>query len=99
MLAKGNEYLEEATKTVFRMSAEDLVIKRCRDREDYYADIRSYQKEIAKVTAERDAVHLAMVEKEATIVEQGLLIEEQKAEIDKMKKEIERLKEQKQENM
>lgn len=52
MLAEKNKYIEEAAKTVYRMSAEEQVIKRCRDREDYYSDIRSYQKEIAKKDAQ-----------------------------------------------
>ncbi|MBO5372579.1 MAG: Rpn family recombination-promoting nuclease/putative transposase [Lachnospiraceae bacterium] len=84
MLAKQSEYLEEATKTVFRMSAEDLVIKRCRDREDYYADIRSYQKAVAK----RDAL---IEEKDATIAEL-------RAEREEMLEEIERLRKLEQEN-
>lgn len=64
MLAKKNEYMEEATKTVFRMSAEEEVIKRCRDREDYYSDLRSYEKEIAKKDAEIVALTEEKVKKD-----------------------------------
>ena len=66
MLAEKNEYLKETAQTVFRMSAQEEVIKRCRDREDYYADLRSYQKAIAKmetVIEEKDAI-IASMEKQ-----------------------------------
>lgn len=46
MLASKNEYLREASETIFRMSADDLVRKRCRDREEYYQDLRSYERKI-----------------------------------------------------
>lgn len=35
MLASKNEYLREASETIFRLSAEEMVRKRCRDREEY----------------------------------------------------------------
>ncbi len=46
MLASKDEYLQEASETIFRMSADDLVRKRCRDREEYYQDLRSYERKI-----------------------------------------------------
>ncbi len=46
MLASTNEYLQEASDTIFRMSADDLVRKRCRDREEYYQDLRNYERKI-----------------------------------------------------
>lgn len=46
MLAPTNEYFQEASDTIFRMSADDLVRKRCRDREEYYQDLRNYEKKI-----------------------------------------------------
>lgn len=41
-----NEYFQEASDTIFRMSADDLVRKRCRDREEYYQDLRNYERKI-----------------------------------------------------
>lgn len=52
MLASKNEYLQEASETIFRMSADDLVRKHCRDREEYYQDLRNYE----RVIAEKDAL-------------------------------------------
>lgn len=46
MLASTNEYFQEASDTIFRMSADDLVRKRCRDREEYYQDLRNYERKI-----------------------------------------------------
>lgn len=48
MTAEKNEYMQEASKTIFQLSADELVRKRCRDREEYYDDIRSYQHALAK---------------------------------------------------
>lgn len=66
MLASTNEYFQEASDTIFRMSADDLVRKRCRDREEYYQDLRSYERKIEldrleheqdlKIIAEKDAL-------------------------------------------
>ena len=46
MLASKDEYLQEASETIYRMSADDLVRKRCRDREEYYQDLRNYERKI-----------------------------------------------------
>ena len=51
MLASKNEYLQEAAEAIFRMNADDLVRKQCYDREEYYQDLRNYERKI-----ERDRV-------------------------------------------
>ena len=48
MIASKDEYLKEASQTMFRMSADDLIRKRCRDREEYYQDLRNYERVIAE---------------------------------------------------
>lgn len=48
MIAEQNEYLQEASKTMFQMSADELIRKRCRDREEYYQDLRNYERVIAE---------------------------------------------------
>ena len=48
MLAKKNEYLQEAAGTMFRLTAEEQICKRCRDREEYYQDMRNYERYIAQ---------------------------------------------------
>ena len=54
MIASKDKYLEEASKTMFQMSADDLVRKRCRDREEYYQDLRSYEKAIEESERKRE---------------------------------------------
>ena len=48
MLAEKNEYLREAAGTMFRLTAEEQIRKRCRDREEYYQDMRNYERYIAQ---------------------------------------------------
>ena len=40
------EYMSEASNSIFRMNADDIIRKRCRDREDYYRDIKRWKKQI-----------------------------------------------------
>ena len=54
MLASKDEYLQEASETMFRMSADDLVRKRCRDREEYYQDLRNYERKIEQDRLEHE---------------------------------------------
>ncbi|MCM1122347.1 MAG: Rpn family recombination-promoting nuclease/putative transposase [Eubacterium sp.] len=68
MLASKDEYLNEASKTIYRMSADEMIRKQCRDREEYYEDLRSYERAIAKrdqTIAEKDAqIKLLLAENE-----------------------------------
>lgn len=72
MIATKDEYLNEAAQTMFRMSADDLIRKRCRDREEYYQDLRNYERVIA--------------EKERSIAEKEQENEKLRAEIERLKK-------------
>ena len=77
MIAEKNEYMEEASKTIFQLSADDQIRKRCRDREEYYDDIRSYQHAIAK--------------KDATIAEKDSVIAKKDVAIKKLQEQIAQL--------
>ena len=68
MIAENNEYMKEASKTIFQLSADELVQKRCRDREEYYDDIRSYQHALEKQAA-------IINEKDNTISQKDAVIE------------------------
>ena len=54
MIASKDEYLKEAAQTIFRMSAEDEIRKRCRDREEYYQDLRNYERKIEQDRKEHE---------------------------------------------
>ena len=68
MIAAKNEYLQEAANTIFELSADEQIRKQCRDREEYYQDLRNYEKAIAQ----KDA---AITEKEAVIIEKDVLLQ------------------------
>ena len=52
MLAQKNDCINEASNTMFQLSSDELIRKRCRDREEYYQDIRSYKRDIAALQTE-----------------------------------------------
>ena len=47
ILAENNEYLNEAPETMFQLSADELIKKRCHDRKKNYPDLRNYERVIA----------------------------------------------------
>ncbi len=72
MLSAENNYMAEAANTIFKLSSEEQIRKRCRDREEYYQDLRNYERTIA--------------EKDAVIAEKNSEIEMLKTELTKLKK-------------
>lgn len=48
MSASINEYLQEAANTLYTLNADEAVRKRCRDREEYYQDLRNYERKIER---------------------------------------------------
>ena len=76
MIADKNVYLNEASETMYQMSADEQIRKWCRDREEYYLDIQAFKKIIAenkKVIAEKDNT---IAEKDNTIAEKDNAIAE-----------------------
>ncbi len=47
MLAEKDQYIDEASRTIFQLSADEQIRKRCLDREEYYLDLRAYEREVA----------------------------------------------------
>lgn len=79
MLAEKNEYINEASKSIFQMTADDLVRKRCRDRADYYSSLHSYERTIAEMRSE-------ISEKDAEISEKENLIRQLQQQIAELQK-------------
>ena len=46
MIATDNEYLQEASNTLFDLNADFKVRERCRNREEYYNVLRTFESEI-----------------------------------------------------
>lgn len=93
MLASKNEYLQEASETIFRMSADDLIRKQCRDREEYYQDLRNYERVIAE---KEQKIERDRIEHEQDLRNYERKIEEDKRnyerQIEQLRAEIETLK-------
>lgn len=94
MLAEKNEYLNEASETMFQLSADELIKKRCRDREEYYQDLRNYERVIAEMKntiKDKDtAIANITAEKEASLSQ----LEKLTSEMEKLRAENEALKRQ-----
>ena len=84
MLAEKNEYLNEASETMFQLSADELIKKRCRDREEYYQDLRNYERVIAQM---KDTI----ADKDTTIADKDSKLEALTSEIEKLRAEIDAL--------
>lgn len=78
MLASKDEYLQAAADSIFQFNTDEQIRKLCRDREEYYQDIRNYERVIA--------------EKDAFIAEKDAFIEKTIAERDASLAEIQRLR-------
>ena len=69
MLASENNYINEASNTILRLSAEEDIRKRCQDREEYYQEIRTYK----RIIAEKDSL---LIEKDSLLAEKDSLIQQ-----------------------
>ena len=93
MLASENDYINEASKTMLRLSAEEDIRKRCQDREEYYREIRTYKRIIAEKDSFITEQNSLITEKDSLIIEKESLIAEQNSLIQQLLEENERLKE------
>ena len=85
MLAAENEYLSEASNTMYLMSADERIRKQCLDREEYYQDLRSYERAIAElgdVISQKDDI---IAQKDNTIAQKDSQIQQLIAEISLLK--------------
>ena len=85
MLSAKDKYIDEASKTIFQLSADEQIRKRCLDREEYYLDMRAYEREVeaSKKIIEEDKKVIA--ENEKVIAEKDALIQELLAENERLK--------------
>ncbi|MCM1385856.1 MAG: hypothetical protein NC231_00900, partial [Bacillus sp. (in: Bacteria)] len=76
MLAAKDPYINEASKTIFQLSAEEQILKRCRDREEYCLDIRAYEREIAESKKMLEEDRKVIEEKDEKLAEDKKMLEE-----------------------
>lgn len=93
MLASKDDYLREASETIFRMNADELVRKRCLDREEYYQDLRNYER---KIEQDRIEYEQDLRNYERKIEQNRQILAERDAQIQQLQAELEALKNQNQ---
>lgn len=81
MLAEKNEYLSEASNTIFHLSADEQIQKRCRDREEYYQDLKAYENAIAQKDRELQNAHTNISKQQEIIQNQAEEISALKAKL------------------
>lgn len=82
MTASEDEALYEAAKTLFYQCSDEEIRMRCRDREEYYQDMRNYERKIEQDRLKHEQDH----------ERQSKIIAEQTAQIEQLRLEIEQLK-------
>lgn len=89
MIASKDKDMEEAARSLFEFCTDEQVRKLCRDREEYYQDLRNYEREIErmkKVIAEKEVeMDIALLEKDTAILEKDRVIEKLLEEIRALK--------------
>ncbi|MDE6606370.1 MAG: hypothetical protein K2K54_01245 [Lachnospiraceae bacterium] len=81
MLASKDEYLNEAANSIFRFNTDEQIRKLCRDREEYYQDLRNYERVIAQ---KDELIEKTMAERDASLAETQRLL----TEIELLKKQL-----------
>ncbi len=92
MLAEKDQNINEASKTIFQLSADEQIRKRCRDREEYYLDMRAYEREVEankKIIEENKKV---IAESEKVIAENEKVIAEKDSALLQKDNEIKQLR-------
>lgn len=91
MTASKNDALYAAAKALFYKSSDEEIRMRCLDREEYYADLRNYERAISEMTNDVETYRKALLEKEQELKQNSKYYESQ---IFQLRSEIERLKKQ-----
>ena len=89
MLAKNNEYLKEASETVYELSQEEQIRMQCEAREDYNRRMLGIGRMLARQTRELKEKDAIIAEKDLTIAEKDSALSEQAAIIAALKAQLE----------
>ena len=76
MLAENNEYLKEATETVYEISQEEQIRMQCEAREDYNRRMLGIGRLLAKQTRELKEQAAIIAEKDSALTEQAAVLAE-----------------------
>lgn len=89
MTAEEDEALYEAAKTLFYNSSEEEIRMRCLDREEYYQDMRNYERKIEQDRLEHERL---IAEKDEALAEKDKQYQRSLTEIEKLRAELAQLK-------
>lgn len=66
-MAATNEYLKEASKSIFQFNTEEQIRKMCLDREEYYLDLNRDKQTVAEQDAVIRELKTAVAQRDDTI--------------------------------
>ncbi|MCM1044136.1 MAG: Rpn family recombination-promoting nuclease/putative transposase [Candidatus Gastranaerophilales bacterium] len=92
MLARQNEYIRDASETIYRLSQEEQIRMQCEAREEYYRRQNKIQKLLAEQEETIGQQKEQLSEQEAFIKQQAALLEEQERELEKLRLEMSQYK-------
>lgn len=92
MISEKNPYINDASKTIYLMTEEERIQKRCYDREDYYASLRSHEIYIAELEGKVNEKDILIAEKDNVINEKDSVIADQARIITELQAQLNRKK-------
>ena len=95
MLAAKDENMREAAKSIFVYNTEEQIRKMCRDREEYYQDLRNYERAVEDRDLSIASYQKAISDRDQSIANYEKVILEKDAQIQQLLAEKEKLKAQK----
>lgn len=73
-MAKENIAYEETAKTMFRLSSDEHVREQCRRREEYYQQIRTYERNLADKDAKIAEQSALLADKDSLLADKDSLL-------------------------
>lgn len=88
MLAQDNDYIREASETVYHLTQEEKIRQRCQAREDYYHSTNGLYRNYAKAQKELAEKDQKLSEKDQQLSEKDQKLAEMSALIDSLKSQL-----------
>ena len=89
MLAQNNEYIRQASETIYQLSQEEAIRQQCEAREDYYRRQKGINDELTAKDNTIEELQVTVAEQKGTIEEQQNTIENLKGTIEGQQNTIE----------
>lgn len=83
MLAQKNEYIGEATDTIYQLTQDEKIRMQCEAREDYYRTQRGWQDMLDEKAAMLNEMDIMLNEKDAMLCEKNAMLNEKDAMLNK----------------